>query len=180
MCNFLWKFELEAGFPPCRRNSKELAALLADLSEVAESLSKTMNRHMAKEEAEVLPVLMRMLCVSEQRYIVWQVLRAMPLRLLERVMPWVAGGLLPLLPAALGGMVLAVEGGCGLALGDVVLVAVWLVVLLPLLLPLLVCLIGPVQVTSPCCPTRMLNPCSTTHTHHLQASCGRRTSRSGW
>ena len=48
-------------------------------------------RHMVKEEAEVLPVLMRVLCVAEQRHMVWQVLRAMPLRLLEKVMPGVAG-----------------------------------------------------------------------------------------
>jgi zinc finger-like protein len=47
---------------------------------------------MAQEESEVLPVLMRSLCMAEQRDMVWRILRAMPLRLLERVMPWVAGG----------------------------------------------------------------------------------------
>jgi hypothetical protein len=34
---------------------------------------------------------MRTLCAAEQRHMVWRILRAMPLRLLERVMPWVAG-----------------------------------------------------------------------------------------
>eukprot|EP00887_Chlorella_sp_A99_P004372 scaffold15.g4372.t1 len=75
------------------RNAKEVAALVSELAVVAEGLSKAMSRQMAREEVEVLPVLMRGLCVAEQRRMVWQVLRAMPLRLLERVMPWVAGKL---------------------------------------------------------------------------------------
>lgn len=43
--------------------------------------------------ADVLPVLMRSVCMAQQRHMVWRILRAMPLRLLERVMPWVAGEL---------------------------------------------------------------------------------------
>lgn len=116
------------------RGAKEVAALVSQLSDVADSLAKTMHRHMAREEAgalvpggccmgvlsgfspsaparlprllslttvsfthacpppaDVLPVLMRTLCMAEQRHMVWRILRAMPLRLLERVMPWVAG-----------------------------------------------------------------------------------------
>ena len=46
---------------------------------------------MAHEEQEVLPLLEAHLCAAEQRAMVWRTLRAMPLRLLERVMPWVAG-----------------------------------------------------------------------------------------
>lgn len=76
---------------PCRRGAKEVAELVCQLSSVADSLAKAMHRHMAREEAEVLPVLMRTLCAAEQRHMVWRILRAMPLRLLERVMPWVAG-----------------------------------------------------------------------------------------
>ena len=34
---------------------------------------------------------MRGVCMAQQRHMVWRILRAMPLRLLERVMPWVAG-----------------------------------------------------------------------------------------
>lgn len=41
--------------------------------------------------AEVLPILTRSVCMAQQRHMVWRILRAMPLRLLERVMPWVAG-----------------------------------------------------------------------------------------
>ncbi|KAL4436350.1 hypothetical protein ABPG77_009912 [Micractinium sp. CCAP 211/92] len=76
-----------------RRGAKEVADLVCQLSTVADSLAKTMHRHMAREEAEVLPLLMRTLCAAEQRHMVWRILRAMPLRLLERVMPWVAGRL---------------------------------------------------------------------------------------
>ncbi len=75
----------------CRRGAREVADLVCQLSTVADSLAKTMHRHMAREEAEVLPLLMRTLCAAEQRHMVWRILRAMPLRLLERVMPWVAG-----------------------------------------------------------------------------------------
>ena len=40
---------------------------------------------------QVLPVLEEKLGHAEQRSMVWHTLRAMPLRLLERVMPWLAG-----------------------------------------------------------------------------------------
>lgn len=36
-----------------RRGAKEVAALVCQLSDVADGLAKTMHRHMAKEEAEV-------------------------------------------------------------------------------------------------------------------------------
>jgi zinc finger-like protein len=64
-----------------------------NLSSVADRLARAMGRHMTREESDVLPVLMRSLCAAEQRHMVWRLLRAMPLRLLERVMPWVAGKL---------------------------------------------------------------------------------------
>jgi hypothetical protein len=48
---------------------------------------------MAREEASLLPMLVAHLCVAEQRTMVWGTLQAMPLRLLERVLPWLAGGL---------------------------------------------------------------------------------------
>ncbi len=50
-------------------------------------------RHMAREETEVFPLLERHLCVSQQRAMVWRTLSAMPLRLLERVLPWVTASL---------------------------------------------------------------------------------------
>ena len=47
--------------------------------------------HMAREEADVLPLLEARLCTEQQRNMVWRTLQAMPLRLLERVLPWLAG-----------------------------------------------------------------------------------------
>lgn len=49
----------------------------------------SISEHMAREEAEVFPLLERHLCATQQRAMVWRTLRAMPLRLLERVMPCV-------------------------------------------------------------------------------------------
>ena len=46
--------------------------------------------HVHVQEA-VLPFLEAHMCVAEQRAVVWRTLRAMPLRLLERMLPWVAG-----------------------------------------------------------------------------------------
>ncbi len=52
--------------------------------------------HMAREEADVLPLLEARLCTKQQRDMVWRTLQAMPLRLLERVLPWLAGAHLTL------------------------------------------------------------------------------------
>eukprot|EP00951_Prasinocladus_malaysianus_P042607 scaffold518997_cov44-Prasinocladus_malaysianus.AAC.1 len=46
--------------------------------------------HMALEEAKVFPVLAKHCSVQQQRLMVWNTIRAMPLRLLERMLPWVA------------------------------------------------------------------------------------------
>ena len=46
---------------------------------------------MAREEADFLPLLQARLCTRQQRDMVWRTLHAMPLRLLERVLPWLAG-----------------------------------------------------------------------------------------
>ncbi len=40
---------------------------------------------------QVLPILEEQLGHAEQRSMVWETLKEMPLRLLERVMPWLAG-----------------------------------------------------------------------------------------
>ncbi len=62
-----------------------------ELVRIADAVRGDTNKHMAHEEQEVLPLLEAHLCAAEQRAMVWRTLRAMPLRLLERVMPWVAG-----------------------------------------------------------------------------------------
>ncbi len=48
---------------------------------------------MNREETEVFPLLERHLCVHRQRSMVWRTLTAMPLRLLERVLPFVTASL---------------------------------------------------------------------------------------
>lgn len=73
-----------------RRGAKELSELISELAQVSQKMSKSMYSHMAREENEVFPVLMKNLCPAEQRYIVWELVQAMPLRLLERFMPWIA------------------------------------------------------------------------------------------
>ena len=42
-------------------------------------------------QADVFPLLEAQLCMAQQRALVYRTIRAMPLRLLERVMPWVVG-----------------------------------------------------------------------------------------
>lgn len=73
-----------------RRGAKELSELIGELADVSQKMSKSMHAHMSREEREVFPVLMKHLRLSEQRYIVWELVQAMPLRLLERFMPWIA------------------------------------------------------------------------------------------
>ena len=75
----------------CRRGAKEADELILELVRIADAVRGDANKHMAHEEQEVLPLLEAHLCAAEQRAMVWRTLRAMPLRLLERVMPWVAG-----------------------------------------------------------------------------------------
>lgn len=77
-----------------RRGAKEADELILELVRIADAVRGDANKHMAHEEQEVLPLLEAHLCAAEQRAMVWRTLRAMPLRLLERVMPWVAGKLL--------------------------------------------------------------------------------------
>lgn len=74
-----------------RRGSVEAAGLTAELAAAAGAAAAAISEHMAREEAAVLPLLTRGLCRREQRAMVWRTLRAMPLRLLERVLPWLAG-----------------------------------------------------------------------------------------
>ncbi len=73
-----------------RRGAKELSDLMGELAGTAEKLSKSMIEHMAQEESDVFPTLMKILCPVEQRRMVWKLVQAMPLRLLERFMPWIA------------------------------------------------------------------------------------------
>ena len=76
-----------------RRGAKEVAKLTGELSEVSQKLCKSMCLHMNREETDVLPILCKSLCVAQQRHIVFKLVQAMPLRLLERFMPWIAASI---------------------------------------------------------------------------------------
>jgi zinc finger protein-like protein len=73
-----------------RRGAKELSDLISELAAVSQKMSKSMHAHMSREEEQVFPVLMKKIGATQQRYIVWALVQAMPLRLLERFMPWIA------------------------------------------------------------------------------------------
>ena len=69
----------------------EATQLTHELSQAVDSVRGKLCKHMRREELEMLPLLQAHLCVAEQRSMVWRMLRAMPLRMLQRVMPVVAG-----------------------------------------------------------------------------------------
>lgn len=103
MCTMLWSglerpgaCGCEGGVVRCRRGAREAEELLVQLCGTVDEVRSTIVDHMEREEASLLPVLVAHLCVAEQRAIVWGTLRSMPLRLLERVLPWLAGTPAPL------------------------------------------------------------------------------------
>lgn len=57
---------------------------------LANDVAAAMKAHLAREEQDVLPALRKHLSRSEKCALVWKSLQALPLRLLERIMPWVA------------------------------------------------------------------------------------------
>ena len=78
-----------------RGRRREARELLGALAASARRVCAAIAGHMAREEADVLPVLEARLGPAAQRALVWGTLRAMPLRLLERVAPWLAARHLP-------------------------------------------------------------------------------------
>lgn len=73
-----------------RRGCKEAKKLLEQVVVSAEAMRENLGLHMTREETEVFPILQEKLGSGEQCLIVWQTLQMMPLRLLERVMPWIS------------------------------------------------------------------------------------------
>eukprot|EP00210_Caulerpa_lentillifera_P007734 g7380.t1 len=76
-----------------RRGSKEAKDLLNRAIIHAEDLRSNLGSHMLREEQEVFPLLQEKLDLNEQCLMVWRTLKMMPLRLLERVMPWISSQL---------------------------------------------------------------------------------------
>jgi iron-sulfur cluster repair protein YtfE (RIC family) len=76
-----------------RRGRREAAGMLGQLVHALRRVCSVISAHMRREEADVLPLLAAALPAETQREMVWRTLRAMPLRLLERVMPWLVAKL---------------------------------------------------------------------------------------
>jgi hypothetical protein len=78
-----------------RRGRREAGGMLGQLVDAARRVCSAISAHIKREESDVLPLLAAALPPQEQRAMVWHTLRAMPLRLLERVMPWLVAKLSP-------------------------------------------------------------------------------------
>ena len=63
---------------------------MQELVALANDVAAAMKAHLAREEQDVLPALRKHLTRGEKHAMVWKSLQALPLRLLERIMPWVA------------------------------------------------------------------------------------------
>eukprot|EP00850_Spirogloea_muscicola_P007468 SM000038S14281 [mRNA] locus=s38:50774:57040:+ [translate_table: standard] len=62
--------------------------LVEELCQRSEGIVATVRLHLLTEEEKVLPLARKYCSVEEQRVMVYQSLRVMPLRLLQRVLPW--------------------------------------------------------------------------------------------
>ncbi|CAI5481068.1 unnamed protein product [Closterium sp. Yama58-4] len=63
--------------------------LLAELKKQALTIVESLDQHLQAEEDDVFPLLRQHCSLDEQRQLVYRCLLVMPLRLLERVLPWV-------------------------------------------------------------------------------------------
>ena len=93
-----------------RRGAKNASALTQQLCRSALAVRDAVGDHLRKEEANVFPVLESRLGVQEQRALVWHAMRAMPLRLIQRVVPAMAGACCQVLVGTLTGVLLWVSG----------------------------------------------------------------------
>ncbi|XP_048329443.1 zinc finger protein BRUTUS [Ziziphus jujuba] len=65
----------------------------AKLCSHAEQIMETVQRHFSNEEVQVLPLARKHFSLKRQREILYQSLCMMPLKLIERVLPWLMGSL---------------------------------------------------------------------------------------
>lgn len=73
-----------------RRNAGDVPQLLQELEATAQEVAGATKAHLDREERELLPALRLRLCTDEKHGLVWKSLQALPLRILERMMPWIA------------------------------------------------------------------------------------------
>lgn len=73
--------------------SSSAAEFYSKLCSYADQIIETIRRHFSDEEIQVLPLVQKHFSFKRQREILYQSLCVMPLRLIERVLPWLVGSL---------------------------------------------------------------------------------------
>ncbi|GMQ11342.1 hypothetical protein CsSME_00054002 [Camellia sinensis var. sinensis] len=73
--------------------SSSAAAFYAKLCSHADHIMDTIQRHFEDEEVQVLPLARKHFSFKRQRELLYQSLCVMPLKLIERVLPWLVGSL---------------------------------------------------------------------------------------
>ncbi|KAA8541256.1 hypothetical protein F0562_025137 [Nyssa sinensis] len=74
-------------------NSTSAAEFYAKLCSHADQIMETIQRHFHNEEVQVLPLAQKHFSFKRQRELLYQSLCVMPLKLIERVLPWLVGSL---------------------------------------------------------------------------------------
>ncbi|KAJ9676987.1 hypothetical protein PVL29_022132 [Vitis rotundifolia] len=74
-------------------NSTSAAEFYGELCSHADKIMETIKRHFDNEEVQVLPLARKHFSFKRQRELLYQSLCMMPLRLIERVLPWLLGPL---------------------------------------------------------------------------------------
>jgi zinc finger-like protein len=74
-------------------NSSSAAEFYAKLSSQAHLIIETIKKHFHNEETQALPLARKHFSFKKQREILYQSLCVMPLKLIERVLPWLVGSL---------------------------------------------------------------------------------------
>ncbi|XP_021292087.1 zinc finger protein BRUTUS isoform X1 [Herrania umbratica] len=73
--------------------STSAAEFYSKLCEHADQIMETIRTHFHNEEVQVLPIVRKNFSFKRQRELLYQSLCVMPLRLIERVLPWLVGSL---------------------------------------------------------------------------------------
>ncbi|KAL5539305.1 hypothetical protein UlMin_045416 [Ulmus minor] len=74
-------------------NSTSEAEFYAKLCSHADQIMETIQRHFHNEEVQILPLAQKHFSFKKQRELLYQSLCMMPLKLIERVLPWLVGSL---------------------------------------------------------------------------------------
>ncbi|MCO5569786.1 hypothetical protein L7F22_023501 [Adiantum nelumboides] len=75
------------------REPTPLDVFYGKLHEHVNQACQTIQKHFLDEEAKIIPLARKNISKNEQRYLVYRSFRVMPLKLLERVLPWLVSAL---------------------------------------------------------------------------------------